>query len=233
MTLLSTVQNAMALCSLSVPSIVYASQDDLVQQMTRLLYVEGRDLVKRHDWNILVTVRPFTCGASNAQAGEPQTDFDRFSDGVDMWNTSSDWPIHGPTSAEQWADLIVRSETSLPQYWRIIGGVLNIEQPKSGDTIRYEYISNKWIRQGGSTLATNLSADTDTFVFPEHLLELGLVWRFKHAKGLDYAEDMRTYQVALADYKKSDRGGAGIISTTRATSTRPHRTWNGTVTPVA
>jgi hypothetical protein len=115
----------------------------------------------------------------------------------------------------------------------LIGGVLNIAVPKSGDGIRYEYISNKWIRQAGVTLGTTLTADTDTFVFSEHILELGLTWRFKHAKGLDYAEDMRSYQIALADYILSDKGGRRVISTERNPMTRSHRTWNGTVTPVA
>lgn len=233
MTLLSTVQNAMALCSLTVPSAVYASQDDLVKQMVRLLYVEGRDLLKRHDWNGLITVVTFTCSASNAQTGQPPTAFDRFSRGSDIWNASNDWPLHGPANAEEWADLIVRTETSLPQYWRLINGVLNIEQPRSGDSIRYEYIANTWIKQAGTTRSTDLAGDTDTFMLPERLLELGLVWRFKQAKGLDYAEDMRTYGIALQDEIQSDRGGRRVIGTDRATLNRHHRTWHGSVTPVA
>ena len=231
MTLLSTVQNAMALCGLDVPTAVYSSTDQLVKQMVRLLYVEGRDLLKRHDWNSLITVSTFTCGASNAQSGEPQTDFDRMSRGVDMWNTSSDWPIHGPISAEEWNELVVRSLTSLPQYWRIIGGVLNIEEPASGDTIRYEYISNKWILQAGVTAATTLSADTDTFRFPENLMELGLVWRWKQSKQLDYAEDMRAYQIHLMDAIQSDKGGRRVIMTDREGIDRRHRTWHGSITP--
>jgi hypothetical protein len=153
--------------------------------------------------------------------------------GVDIWNTSQDWPLHGPVNAEEWTDLIVRNVVSLPQYWRLIGGVLNIEQPRSGDGMRYEYISNKWIKQAGTTLATTLSADTDTFVFPESILELGLVWRFKQAKQLDYAEDMKTYELHVKQAIESDKGGRRVIGTDRNEYTRSGRTWHGTVTPSA
>lgn len=231
MTLLTTVQNAMALCSLSVPSVVYTSQDDLVRQMVRLLYVEGRDLIKRHDWNGLTTAVTFTSVGTNAQTGHPASDFDRFTRGSEIWNTSNDWPIHGPVNAGEWAALIVTTSTSLPQYWRLINGVLNIEQPSAGDSIRYEYISNKWIKQAGTTAATTLLGDSDTFYLPERVLELGLVWRFKQAKGLDYAEDMRTWNIALADEIASDKGGARTINTDLGSSPRAGITWYGTVTP--
>ena len=82
MTLLTTVQNAMALCSLSVPDTVYANNTDIVKQMVRLLYVEGRDLLKRHDWSELLNVVSFACTASNAQTGYPNTAFDRFTRGA-------------------------------------------------------------------------------------------------------------------------------------------------------
>ena len=61
------------------------------------------------------------------------------------------------------------------------------------------------------------------------MLELGLVWRFKQAKGLDYGEDMRTYGVALADAIASDRGGRRIVNTSRPERVYQDRTWHGTV----
>lgn len=229
MTLLTTVQNAMALCSLSVPGTVYANNTDIVKQMVRLLYVEGRDLVKRHDWSILMTPNTFTCGASNAQTNHPPSDFDRFSRGAQIFNVDNKQPLIGPLNADEWVEALVQDISAYPQYWRLIANVLNIEPPVSGVHMRYEYISNKWIKQAGTTLSTSLAGDTDTFVFPENVLELGLVWRFKQAKGLDYGEDMRTYGVALADAIASDRGGRRIVNTSRPERVYQDRTWHGTV----
>lgn len=233
MTLLSTVQNAMVQCSLTAPSVVYTSADDIVKQMVRLLYVEGRELLKRHDWNILVRPVTFVCGASNAQTNQPPSGFDRFAKGAKIWNVDNQWELTGPVNADEWNEAIIRDVSALPMYWRLIGGVLNIEPPVSGTNMRYEYISNKWIKQAGVTLATTLSADTDTFVFPEHLLELGLVWRFKQAKGLDYAEDMRTYGLWLQEAISGDSGGRRIISTDGRQSLTPasRRTYHGVVVP--
>lgn len=231
MTLLTTVQNAMVQCSLSAPAAVYASTDDIVKQMIRLLYVEGRELLKRHDWNILVTPVTFVCGASNAQTNQPPSAFDRFAKGARIWNVDNKTALSGPLTADAWNEAIVDDvSAAIPLYWRLIGGVLNIEPPVSGTNIRYEYISNKWIKQAGVTLATTLSADTDTFVFPEHLLEMGLVWRFKQAKGLDYAEDMRTYGSYLQEVISGDMGGSRVIKTDARPVYDNRYTWHGTIT---
>lgn len=232
MTLLTVVQNAMTQVGLDPPSAVYSSTAELVRQMKALVMVEGRKLLDDCDWQKLLTARTFTSAATNNQSADPPTDFLRMANGSRMWNEANDFEIPGPINADEYNELIVRAVSTLPQYWRIIGGVLYIVRSTSGQTIRYEYITNKWILQAGVTAATSLSADTDTFRVPENVLELGLVWRFKKAKGLEYAEDMRDYELALAAAKLQNVGGRRIISTGK-TEMRPRPgTWPGTVTAV-
>lgn len=232
MSLLTVIQNAMALTGLPTPSNVFSNTNDTVQQMIRLLYVDGRDLSKRHDWQNMLVTQTLTCAATNAQTGYPVAAFDRMARGTDVWNTTNDTPLLGPLNSQEWNELTVRTITSLPQYWRIIGGVLNVYAPVSGNGLQYEYVSKNWIYQGGTTAAVALTGDSDTFVFPENLLELGIVWRFKQAKQLDYAEDMKTYQTFLMDTISGDRGGARTITTSRPSMQRPNRTWPGTITAV-
>lgn len=232
MSLLTVVQNAMTLAGLPTPSSAFSNTNDTVEQFIRLVYIEGRDLMKRHDWNLLLTTQTLTCGASAPQSGYPVAAFDRMARGTTMWNTTNDTPIYGPMNSDEWSQLSVLNITSVTQYWRLIGGVLNIRAPVSGDGIQYEYVSNKWIYQAASTLATTLIGDSDTFVFPENLMEQGLVWRFKQSKQLDYAEDLKTYEITLMDSISSDRGGRRKISTDREIFDRSNRTWGGTVTPV-
>lgn len=38
--------------------------------------------------------------------------------------------------------------------------------------------------------------DDDTSLVPERLVRMGLKWRIKHAKGLDYSEDFNVYENA-------------------------------------
>lgn len=244
MSLLSVVRNAMAICSMPAPQQVFSNIDPSVTQMLALLYMQGRDLVKRHDWSVLQVTETLTCIAANAQTGYPVAAFDRMARGSQVWNTSKDWPIHGPVSADEWGDLIVRNAVTLPQYWRLLGGVLNIYAPTVGDGVRYEYISKYWIFNNGAPLglapsslvtgaAESFISDSDTFLFPEELLELGLIWRWKQAKQLDYAEDMRNFEIALRNAIDSDKGGRRVIGTDRARLERPFKSWPGTITPVA
>ena len=232
MSLLTVVQNAMTLTGLPAPSSVFSNTNNTVEQFLRLVYVEGRALVKAYEWQKLIEVESLTCAATNAQTGYPVTAFDRMVDKTDVWNATKKQVIEGPVSSEEWREYITRTAVAFPQYWRLIGGVLNIYPPTSGDTITYEYLTNTWIKQAGTTRAATLIGDTDTFMFSENLMEQGLIWRFKQAKQLDYAEDMKTYQITLAGEKKSDRGGQRVISTDLHTlPERPHKTWPGTVTP--
>lgn len=236
MSLLTVVQNAMALCSLPVPSQVFNNTNDTVIQMVRLLDIVGRDLVKRHDWQGLISEITFPSEEANPQTGEtlPPNNFDRMARGTDMWNLTKHWPIHGPVSSEEWNDLVARNAVTLPQYWRIIRDQLYIYGAVNDDQISFEYIIKNWILDGTnaneSAVFTN---DNDTFVFPEHVLELGLVWRWKSAKQLDYAEDMRSYEIALRDAIDSDKGGRRTIGTDRAKYERPFKSWPGTITPVS
>lgn len=235
MTLLTTIQDACYLLTIPAPTAVVGSTDPQLLQLLGLLKAVGTDLRDKHDWSSLLTAATFTCGASNAQTGYPPAAFERMSDGVDMWNDTTNWRIDGPVTAQVWTELITRSVATLPQHWRMIDGVFNIYAPKSGDTIRYEYVSKYWILQAGTTPADAFSADTDTFELPEWLLTLGLVWRWKQAKGLDYAEDLQTFNDKFAAAVKRDKGGLQKLTTMRAMdfdSAARRRNWPGTVTPV-
>lgn len=233
MTILSILQKSCSKIGLPRPSAAIGSTDEGVLQLIELAYGVADNLYDSADWQDLITTRTFTCGASNPQSGEFQTNFKRLSRGVDIWNTTKKWPIHGPVTPEFWQDLTVRTITSLPQYWRQIGGVLNIYAPNSGDSISYEYIKNTWIFLNGSagSPATVFGADTDTMVFPERLIELGIVWMWKQAKQLDYAEDLATFERAKDAEILDDRGGVSSFSTVRNESRRPYKTWPGTITP--
>jgi hypothetical protein len=65
-----------------------------------------------------------------------------------------------------------------------------IPAPTSVQTLVIEYIRNTpWLAVDGTTYRAIPTVDTDTTVFPEYLLELELLWRWRHAKGLDYSEE--------------------------------------------
>jgi hypothetical protein len=230
MSLLTVVQNATDMLMQPRNTTVFGGSDPEARLFQVLLQQVGKDLIELHDWTELQATESFTCGSSNAQTSQPPSGFQRMQAGTQMWNNTTDQVILGPTSSEEWSELIVRVVSTYPQRWRIINGDLHIYAPRSGDTIRYEYVHNKWVYQAGSTQAAALSDDTDTFIFDEWLLTLGLVWRWKKAKGFDYAEEMVDYGRYLETKIRNDRGGTVRISTSKPKRISMPGQWPGSVT---
>ena len=101
-----------------------------------------------------------------------------------------------PISPEKWSYDEARDTISgrAPEI-RIIDGQLAIRNPGDGVTLRLEYISkNAVLDTDGTTYKERFEADSDTFVLNDDLLILGVLWRFKKAKGLDFQAELAEAQ---------------------------------------
>jgi hypothetical protein len=102
-------------------------------------------------------------------------------------------PCLGPIDPQTWQAWKARPiHTSVLWGWRLRGNeFLTAPNPPAGDTVAYEYISTLAVYASGDTVPTQqyFTADTDTSIFDETLMERGLRWRFLSAKGLPYAQD--------------------------------------------
>ena len=119
-----------------------------------------------------------------------------------QWDRAFRWQMVGPLDAQQWQILQSGLMPSGPRIrWRIYNNLFWVN-PIPGilqtDTIVYEYISSAYCNSSGGVAQTYFQADDDTYVWPEHLLILGLKWRFLRAKGLDSTIEFSTYQNALS-----------------------------------
>lgn len=116
-----------------------------------------------------------------------------------QWDRNFRWQMLGPLSAQEWQTIVSGISPVGPRLrFRVMGNPLQMWiQPTPGqsqtDTIAFEYISSAWCQSAGGTLQTAWTLDTDTYLWDEDLLTLGIIWRFKRAKGLDYAEERRMY----------------------------------------
>jgi hypothetical protein len=52
--------------------------------------------------------------------------------------------------------------------------------------------------------------DADTTLLDERLIRLAIIWRFKQTKGLDYAEDMKTYEIERQKICGKDGGATAL-----------------------
>ncbi len=239
MSLLSIVQDAAVLCNLPAPTSVITSSDPNAPLLLRLANQEGNELSRRHDWVNLVIDATQISVATDKQTALP-ADWDRFVSYPEIWNRSLGLPYSGPTSPRTWGTIKGLAVTSsAPGWWRlnwddVISNRFVIEitpAPTAGQTLAYYYVTNTWCQSSTGSLQASWQSDTDIGFIPERLMTLGIVWRYKKSKGLDYAEDMSTYEREVERACSRDKG-AGVIRPRSATrGDLPPYSWTGTVTP--
>lgn len=190
---------------------MFGSTDANVAILLRLLRQEGDELARRHDWQALVVQQTFVSVAAEAQPAALPSDYDRLMPDARLWDRTSNFIVSGPTGSRAWLQIHGAGYGGVTGWWRLISGVLNIyPAPAAGRTYALEYVSRNWAASSGGTAKSTFEADTDVGRIPERLMTLGLIWRWRHAKGLDYAEDMRTYEREMERASARDRGLAII-----------------------
>lgn len=216
MTALSLVQQAAGELGLPQPSSgLYSSSDPLTQQFGALANREGLDLSRRHQWQALTEQESFTTVAQQQQTAFLPSDFDRFCNDA-MWNTSIVRKVYGPMTTQEYEQYQAYPiYTSVNPAFIIFTNQFYLQPaPSAGQTIQYFYVRNTWAQAtGGGAFKTQFSADTDIALIPETLITLGVIWRFKKAKGFDYAQDFITYNQQVEQWTSRD-GGAPKLNLT-------------------
>lgn len=212
MSLLTVVTDAMEQCGFDAPSIAYASTDATVKMFVRLSKTEGDALSRRGDWRGLKVQAQMTGDGSSTEFALP-SNFERFMTKFPFWIDDSAYPPLIRVTDDEMLELKVSNTTAVRPYWRLFGD--NIEfypAPDSGDVIKTEYRSKFWVSsEDGTTQKAAWTADTDYALIPERLISLGVVWRYKQAKGFDYAEDFRTYQIEVSKDIQGQGGRESIF----------------------
>lgn len=205
MSLLSIVNRVQAMCNLPVTTTVYSNTGETQKQLLALSNMAGDILMKEHPWQVLVTETSFTTVATEQQTGHTlPTDLDRIVDET-LWNRTTTDPVYGPISSRNWQAQKATTTSGVWSQYRLRGNSFYFyPAPSASQSIYYEYVSNKWCQSSGGTAQSAWAADTDTGRIPEHLLILGLAWRWLESKGLDYGARFDEYEKELAKAKARD-----------------------------
>ena len=197
MSLLSITQSAADRLGLPRPATVITASDENARVLLGMAQEEGKALYDRHTWQVLQTEYTFPTVASTASYALP-TDFDQLLKDT-VFNRTRRRRMVGDLSPEQWQETQASLVTMVNPAFRIRGSLFYISPtPTSAETVAYEYMSKNWCQSSLSVGQSVWAADTDTGILNEELMTLGIVWRFKSKKGLDYAEDMANYEISLA-----------------------------------
>lgn len=181
--------------SLVQPTTVVNSTDVQIQQLFALANEEGEELARSFDWQALRQQYTFLTQSTDEQVGAVPDDWDRFI-ANSFFNRSTRRQLLGPITPQQYQAILAQ-----PQLNRVYlafiersGEFLITPQAPDGQTIAYEYISKNWAKSATGVPQDQFLADADTAYISERIITLGVRWRFLSAKGLDYAEAMRTYE---------------------------------------
>ena len=213
--LLDMCQNAAVACVFPSPASIIGNSDQTAQQLLVLAGREGAQLSRAKNWSRLIKEHTFTLATGDQDYALPddfrwiipQTTYDRDNDRI----------VLNPINSQEWQYLKAWSTIAgLTRRARIRAGRLEFEQTitaaDNGKTIAFEYLSSYWIdvAAGGSPKAS-FTLDSDITLVDSDILVLGLVWRFRRAKGLEYETEMQEYISMLNTVKATD-GGARTLN---------------------
>lgn len=105
-----------------------------------------------------------------------------------MWDRSFRWQLLGPLSPQEWQVLKSGiSPTGPRRRFRIFGGNFVVDPvPSDNNQLVYEYYSVNWCQSAAAVGQRAWAHDTDTYLLDDDTMVLGVIWRFRRAKGLDY-----------------------------------------------
>ena len=215
MNLLAIIQAAASALTLPTPSAVVGSADANALQLLELANNEGRDLARRYPWQALIRQATFTTTGVESQgtittiAG---TDFRYILDGT-FYNRSTGLEIPGPISAEDYQSSVAAGVTGPTPAYRLRGNtLLLLPAPEAGESCAFEYVSRNWCsNSSGSTTRDAFVTDQDLCLVDDELVLLGVMWRWRKAKGFEYSEEFMQYERQVADAMARD-GGKSCVS---------------------
>jgi hypothetical protein len=124
-----------------------------------------------------------------------------------IWDDTDDEPLFNQTGDSYLADQTLNLETTYRKF-HFRGGNLVFEPAYTAsdahDLIFY-YQNKNWVYNSSSaTYKTEFTEDDDTHLLNDEVLIKGLIYKYKHAKGLSYDQEFQDYQIELNRRKDRD-----------------------------
>jgi hypothetical protein len=145
------------------------------------------------------------------------SDYDRPIDRT-QWDKTKHWQMLGPLTAQKWQQLKSGIISQGPRIsFRQLGNTFQIWPPvTSSEYLGFEYVSSNWAATSGGTAKGSFTIDTDTCIFPDRLMVLGLKLKYNQAKNFDTTAVQQDYSAHLSIAKAADGGGRTLSMVPRA-----------------
>lgn len=223
------ISNAMQSAGLRLigrkPSVFFSSTGQFEQEMVDLVNEVAKDCIASEEWQALINVYNLPADGTKEDFDFP-ADYDRQLLNTDIQDLDNwVWGYEHITDMNEFIYRRARGFDLIPGSWIIYGDQFHFfPAPPASTTASFPYVSNYYAVGADSVAKPEFTADTDTFVLPERLLTLGLIWRWRENKKLDYTGDMEAFQKCIEELSSRDKGSQII---------RRGRSWRGLNTTTA
>lgn len=217
MTLLSVCRNVLAETGWPVLSTIASNTEITAQQIFAIANAELKSLSERYDWPHLETDYSFDTVVDQSVYAWPN-DFRKVSV-ASLFDAAQYYNVKGSVPIDDWN---ARKHGLLGnlsrQVYRVnyAGGTPAIELTPTPADVRSVvalYYSTNYASDVSdvSVNQPEYTLDTDVSRVPERLVELGVKWRFRRAKGLDFSVELAEYNETVSQ-QFAARVAAGDIT---------------------
>lgn len=222
MTVLTCAQDAASEVGIDAPISLFSGTEPAYGQLRSFAQKTANALRRENGWQALRKEYTFKTNFINPdlKPDDPTIygpvplpeDFDRIVE-TTFWNLDRRFQMGQPLSAQAWAALRAGIMVTVYPQYRILDGALHILPNPKAEMYRFEYMSKHAVVSENGVRKARFTEDNDSlYGIPEELLTLGMIWRWKREKGLEYAEALEDYERALEAYGGND-GGAKVVDT--------------------
>lgn len=197
MSLLSLCKNVLAETGWPALSYIAGNNDLTAQQIYTIANTELQSLSELFSWPQLEVEYAFPTIAGQAVYLWP-TDF-RVLAPQSVFNQNEYYELRGSTGQQFWELLKYGKLASLGRvrfrntYPLGVPGIELTPVPTGVSNLVAVYYSNAYCRTPAGANRLIYNADTDIAKVPERYIELGVKWRFRRAKGLDFSAELAEY----------------------------------------
>lgn len=189
------------------PTVFFGSSDKFELELCDWANEVAKDIAQKHEWQALVRVEEFSGNGYVTEYPFP-TDYDRQLMRSDL-QAGNGWAFNYYRIADINDYYAYRQDgiAGWPGIWTIYDDKLHVfPAPATGSRAYYPYISKNYAKDVDGVRKAEFTNDTDSFILPERLLTLGIVWRWRENKKLDYTADLEAFNEALSMYASKDNG---------------------------
>jgi hypothetical protein len=219
-TLLAIMNKAQALLNLPITTQVVNSTNQTQKQLLAIANMDGELLAEEFAWQQLTTETSFLTTATETQTNSTLPNDFGWVINETLYNRDTNLPVVGPVNPREWQEMLSNGiNVSTPRY-RVRGNLFLFNPaPTAGQDVYYEYVSKNWCESSTGTGQSAWAADTDVSILPDNLHVLGIIWRWRASKGLDYNQDFMTWE-ATRNRAAARQGAKRRLSIVGPTSPR-------------